>query len=137
MVAAVLAVLASALIACDGVPVEGQDADGLDCAAICATVVDCGLVDEAACTQTLCPTSDRAAVSDHAACLARAETCGDLALCPCDDACASKANCAMAADAECESTCATLTTQAPAATFQENLCLANAPCDDLPLCSAL
>lgn len=115
--------------------------DGPACSARCDVEETCGLRSEAECLAASCDPATGAPLSAEAdACLADAEDCAAAAACACAAGCGRIDACADAgaADESCASSCETLVSQEPTATYLENRCrIEAAECSELPTCSSV
>jgi hypothetical protein len=115
--------------------------EGSACAARCDVEDTCGLRSEADCLAASCdPVTGEPLSAEANACLAAAEDCAAAAACACSAGCARVDACADAGapDESCASSCETLVSQEPTATYLENRCrIEAAECSQLATCSSV
>ena len=119
----------------------GTSKDGAkraSCGAACAIEARCALRARAVCERESCEGPVRKVNrSDFA--LDNSQSCADVAVLPCEEACWKRGECAghHETDAVCTRTCTTLARQRPAAVYVESRCILENACADIPVCGAL
>ena len=116
--------------------VERFGARRASCAGFCDLEATCGFRSFADCTAQSCE-GDLRKLSASDFRVAEQATCAAAALAPCEEACWKRGECEgeHRGDQQCKASCWTLVEQLPVATYRENRCIIESPCDELPLCA--